>query len=350
LAAILNDVCLLELDCPSFGEPLKFEKAFKDAVKSICKLNSATCIMISETQIRDPIYYDFIFTFLKALVRTDYCVVFDSAFKAEIIEVEIQHIRKIRKTVIPPDETCFKQGLEKIKKNMHIVFLFSDLMSYKELFQMIPQLEYMCDIMFLDDLNNAGYQAMTDSFLQRSNIIDDLQQDDNNSLNKALNEVRNFIDIQWRKAFYSTKMLQFTSHEETPGVCAQKFVFPDGGQLNGNVFASQAGFDHMDNNLRQTGFSMPMDMSFLGKHRYGMFLEVFRFLYDLLGMHMSIRKHYYETFLNKQSHLLDFMASLKKNKHSLQDQQENHKFKISKCREKIKQNQKQLEEKKIQIE
>ena len=94
---------------------------------------------------------------------------------------------------------------------------------------MIPQLEYMCDIMFLDDLNNAGYQAMTDSFLQRSNIMEDLQQDDNNSLNKALNEVRNFIDIQWRKAFYSTKMLQFTSHEETPGVSAQKFVFPDGG-------------------------------------------------------------------------------------------------------------------------
>lgn len=30
-----------------------------------------------------------------------------------------------------------------------------------------------------------------------------------------------------------------------------------------------------------------------------MLLEVFRFLYDLLSMHLSIRKAYYETFLAK---------------------------------------------------
>ena len=82
-------------------------------------------------------------------------------------------------------------------------------------------------------------------------------------------------------------------------MCAQKFIFPDGGQLNGNIFQSKGGFEIIDNSLRQITFNMPMDMSFLGKHRYGLFLEIFRFLYDLLGMHMSIRKHYYETFLNK---------------------------------------------------
>ena len=44
LAAILNEVVLLELDVPSFGEPLRFELAFKDAVKSVCKINSSTIL------------------------------------------------------------------------------------------------------------------------------------------------------------------------------------------------------------------------------------------------------------------------------------------------------------------
>lgn len=30
-----------------------------------------------------------------------------------------------------------------------------------------------------------------------------------------------------------------------------------------------------------------------------MLLEVFRFIYDLLSMHLSIRRAYYETFLAK---------------------------------------------------
>ena len=52
-----------------------------------------------------------------------------------------------------------------------------------------------------------------------------------------------------------------------------------------------------DNELRQTLFNMPMDVTMLSKHRFGLFLEVFRFIYDLLGMHLSIRRAYCETFL-----------------------------------------------------
>ena len=99
------------------------------------------------------------------MIRPEECVIFDEDFKQEVTDIEKQHIKKIRKTVLPPDETCFKQGLEKIKKNLHIVFLFSDLMSYKEIFQLIPQFEYICDVIFLEDLNNSGYQSMTESFL-----------------------------------------------------------------------------------------------------------------------------------------------------------------------------------------
>ena len=42
-----------------------------------------------------------------------------------------------------------------------------------------------------------------------------------------------------------------------------------------------------------------MEVAALSKHRFGMFLEVFRFVYDLLGMHLSLRKAYCETFLEK---------------------------------------------------
>ena len=39
LAGILNDVVILELNVPCFGEPLKFVHAFKNALKSVAKLN-----------------------------------------------------------------------------------------------------------------------------------------------------------------------------------------------------------------------------------------------------------------------------------------------------------------------
>ena len=44
---------------------------------------------------------------------------------------------------------------------------------------------------------------------------------------------------------------------------------------------------------------MPVELGFMGKHRFAMFLEVFRFVYDLLSMHMQTRKRYYETFKAK---------------------------------------------------
>lgn len=57
---------------------------------------------------------------------------------------------------------------------MHFVFLFSDLMSYKETFQLFPQLEYMCEVMFLDDITSQGYLETANAFLARSNISSEL--------------------------------------------------------------------------------------------------------------------------------------------------------------------------------
>lgn len=111
LAAILNDVVILELNCPCFGQPIKFVNAFKNALKSVAKLNFRTVIQISETQLRDPIYYDYIYTFLTSIVRMDECVIFDEEFKAELAEIEAQYIRKLKKVTVPDEATCFKQAV-----------------------------------------------------------------------------------------------------------------------------------------------------------------------------------------------------------------------------------------------
>jgi hypothetical protein len=55
-------------------------------------------------------------------------------------------------------------------KFVHIAFLFSDLMAYKEIFMMFPQLEYTCEVIFLDDLNPRGYQVMAANYLDRVKI------------------------------------------------------------------------------------------------------------------------------------------------------------------------------------
>ena len=72
-----------------------------------------------------------------------------------------------------------------------------------------------------------------------------------------------------------------------------------------------------DNELRQTLFNMPMDLTMLSKHRFGMFLEVFRFVYDLLGMHLSIRRAYCETFLQKCEQFVKYFSSVKDSKFRL---------------------------------
>jgi hypothetical protein len=69
----------------------------------VAKLNQPTVIQISETQIRDPIYFDYIYTFISSIVRMDECVLFDLSFKAELAEIEATHIRKLKKVTVPDE-------------------------------------------------------------------------------------------------------------------------------------------------------------------------------------------------------------------------------------------------------
>lgn len=65
---------------------------------------------------------------------------------------------------------------------------------------------------------------------------------------------------------------------------------------------------------------MPIELGFMGKHRFAMFLEVFRFLYDLLSLHMQIRKSYYETFKAKSDQFREFYKEVKAGKQYLHDE------------------------------
>ena len=47
-------------------------------------------------------------------------------------------------------------------------------MSYKEIVGLFPQFEYLCEVVFLDDINYDGYLYMADQYLNRSNIASEL--------------------------------------------------------------------------------------------------------------------------------------------------------------------------------
>ena len=169
-------------------------------------------------------------------------------------------------------------------------------------------------------------------------------------LAKSLCEIRNTVKRKWIESFYTRKMLENGVSEETLSYGAAEFVFPDKNKVIGNIFAGDGGFTVTDSELRQTLFNMPMEVAALSKHRFGMFLEVFRFIYDLLGMHLSLRKAYAETFLQKTEQFVEFFASVKESKARLQEEQVNHKFTFAMCRDKINEIQAQLKEKEQVIE
>ena len=81
---------------------------------------------------------------------------------------------------------------------------------------------------------------------------------------------------------------------------------------------------------------MPLEVFTVNRHRFGMFLEVFRFLYDLMSMHLTIRKSYYDTFLAKVKQFTKYFYSVKDTKRLLSEDQNQHNLKNSMLLEKIK--------------
>jgi hypothetical protein len=51
-------------------------------------------------------------------------------------------------------------------------------MTYKEIVGMYPQMEYLCEVIFIDDLTQKDYLEMSNTFLLRSNISEEQMGDD----------------------------------------------------------------------------------------------------------------------------------------------------------------------------
>lgn len=50
LMGIVNDVTVMELDCPSFGQPLMFAYAFRQCLLSAVKLFNVPCVILISDQ------------------------------------------------------------------------------------------------------------------------------------------------------------------------------------------------------------------------------------------------------------------------------------------------------------
>lgn len=78
LATILNDVVMLELNAPKYGEPTKFAQAFKEALLAVVKLDTLNCmIVINDEHLRDPAYIDYVHNFISYIGRDEECLLMD---------------------------------------------------------------------------------------------------------------------------------------------------------------------------------------------------------------------------------------------------------------------------------
>lgn len=65
-----------------------------------------------------------------------------------------------------------------MQKHVHLVFIMSDLMSYKESITMFPQLEYMCEVAYFEDLTQQDYLDTAVTFFAHSHLPDEILGDD----------------------------------------------------------------------------------------------------------------------------------------------------------------------------
>lgn len=108
-------------------------------------------------------------------------------------------------------------------------------------------------------------------------------------------------------------MLTSTDIQSIESLGAAAFIYPAPEMVVDNVFKarSDVGYKVTDEEVHQIMLNMPLEIFTTNKHRFGMFLELFRFLYDLLSMHLSIRKGYFETFLAKSRQFEMFFDTVK---------------------------------------
>ena len=82
LATILNDVVMLELNAPKYNEPTKFAAAFREALLTVCRLDTVNClIVINDEQLRDPLYIDYVYNYIAYIGKDEECILMDDELK-----------------------------------------------------------------------------------------------------------------------------------------------------------------------------------------------------------------------------------------------------------------------------
>jgi uncharacterized protein YlxW (UPF0749 family) len=87
--------------------------------------------------------------------------------------------------------------------------------------------------------------------------------------------------------------------------------------------------------LKQVNYNLPAELTAMMKSRFVMYLEVFRFLYDFLSLNLSIRKNYYETFINKTRQFSAFFEEIHSKKADLHQAANNINYKMTTIQDRI---------------
>ena len=77
MAAITNNAPLLQIEAQTYSDPLQFAYNLKQILLTVAKMNKSSFLVINDQQVRDPIYFDYIYNFLAQLSRHESFVMFD---------------------------------------------------------------------------------------------------------------------------------------------------------------------------------------------------------------------------------------------------------------------------------
>lgn len=125
---------MMELNAPKYNEPSKFAAAFKQALLTVCRLDETNCyIVIHDEQLRDPLYIDFVYNYINYIGKDEECILMDDDFKTKITNVEVDLFMKnaqnfkYDKNKKPNLDACLKNGVKKLMKHAHIIFMINDM-------------------------------------------------------------------------------------------------------------------------------------------------------------------------------------------------------------------------------
>ena len=87
--------------------------------------------------------------------------------------------------------------------------------------------------------------------------------------------------------------------------------------------------------IKQVNYNVFFNLENVMKGHYVQYLEVFRFLYDFLSLNLSIRKNYYNTFIQKTRQFKEFFKDITSKKRELHGASNNLNLKVTMTQDKM---------------